>query len=714
MADETKTLILDLQFNTEEGIQNAAKLRIAIEEDKKALAALNKTIKDNGEITLEQAEQREKLEKLIKDANKERATELKMVDNYLKATQGVTNAQGEYIGSIKQMRSSLSFLTEKWNDLTKEERENANIGGKLQSEIKKTSDELKKQEGSVGDTRRSVGDYKNSILDAAKGMGGFGKAIDVMGSAVKANPVGLLITALQLLPGLLNSSGEGADFFAKVMSTVNAVMQEGLKRIVALGGSFVKLISGDFKGALTDGKAAMSGFGDAIGNAVKAGGKLADMIDKLEVAESAFTVTNANTRKEIDALLIQAKNRTTAEGDRIKLLEKAEKLEVDLNKQALKLANDRLAVIKLQNKTNQEDSDEQQKRVNEQLVKISEIQRESQNIQEKIQVRKDAIADAAAAKEKARYDESVKQFEAKKALLIKEVEAFQKTIDGQIDAQAEKTEAEKKASEEHIKLIDAQFQADEKVRQAGLKADAEVEAQKKKDSEAAIKRKQDEQQALADFGSASSALAAALAKENADFAEFQKAVTLFQLGLASAEAISKGIAASQGIPFPGNLIATATTIASVSANLLQAKQLIQGDAPKPPTKGAEGGLLVGPSHASGGIAGTGSFAGIEVEGGEAIISKNATSMFAPMLSMMNQMGGGKPLGGTRYAATGGILNQTLPQSTRNFINNTGQGIDYNQLAKAMSNIPAPVLSIKTFEQKVAQRNVIVKQSTIGR
>jgi hypothetical protein len=38
-----------------------------------------------------------------------------------------------------------------------------------------------------------------------------------------------------------------------------------------------------------------------------------------------------------------------------------------------------------------------------------------------------------------------------------------------------------------------------------------------------------------------------------------------------------------------------------------------------------GGLLKGPSHEAGGIRGTGSFAGIEVEGGEAIIPKAAVA-----------------------------------------------------------------------------------------
>jgi hypothetical protein len=51
----------------------------------------------------------------------------------------------------------------------------------------------------------------------------------------------------------------------------------------------------------------------------------------------------------------------------------------------------------------------------------------------------------------------------------------------------------------------------------------------------------------------------------------------------------------------------------------------------------KGGLLKGPRHAQGGMM-------IEAEGGEAIMTRGAVTMFAPMLSAMNQMGGGTSFG----------------------------------------------------------------------
>jgi len=90
----------------------------------------------------------------------------------------------------------------------------------------------------------------------------------------------------------------------------------------------------------------------------------------------------------------------------------------------------------------------------------------------------------------------------------------------------------------------------------------------------------------------------------------------------------------------------------------------------------DGGLLSGASHANGGIPFTvGGVGGFEAEGGEAIINKRSTSMFAPLLSAINQAGGGvsfaKPNIGSTMFANGGIATQSSIDSTglRNEITN---------------------------------------------
>lgn len=65
---------------------------------------------------------------------------------------------------------------------------------------------------------------------------------------------------------------------------------------------------------------------------------------------------------------------------------------------------------------------------------------------------------------------------------------------------------------------------------------------------------------------------------------------------------------------------------------------IAGVLAQPLPKAARGGIIAGPSHQAGGAV-------IEAEGGEAIMTKRAVSMFGPVLSALNELGGGVPFAG---------------------------------------------------------------------
>ena len=66
-------------------------------------------------------------------------------------------------------------------------------------------------------------------------------------------------------------------------------------------------------------------------------------------------------------------------------------------------------------------------------------------------------------------------------------------------------------------------------------------------------------------------------------------------------------------------------------------------------------MFQGASHAQGGIKFASGGRIMEAEGGEAIINKRSTSMFKPLLSAINQIGGGKKF------QTGGITPSIAPE-----------------------------------------------------
>ena len=94
---------------------------------------------------------------------------------------------------------------------------------------------------------------------------------------------------------------------------------------------------------------------------------------------------------------------------------------------------------------------------------------------------------------------------------------------------------------------------------------------------------------------------------------------------AAAAAIALGFGIKQA-----NLIKKQTYVSSVSAEFTGPDKTPQANYGK---NYGDGGMINGPRHAGGGVM-------INAEGGEAVMTRGAVTMFQPLLSMMNQMGGG--------------------------------------------------------------------------
>lgn len=116
--------------------------------------------------------------------------------------------------------------------------------------------------------------------------------------------------------------------------------------------------------------------------------------------------------------------------------------------------------------------------------------------------------------------------------------------------------------------------------------------------------------------------------------------------------VSKAI--SQGMPM--GAVTAAITLAAGMANV---QKIVSTET----DKYEAGGLIVGKSHASGGVpftvAGRGGF---EAEGGEYIINKRATAMYFPVLEAINKSAGYGSYNPV-YMAAGGVIKQPTPIQT---------------------------------------------------
>lgn len=122
-----------------------------------------------------------------------------------------------------------------------------------------------------------------------------------------------------------------------------------------------------------------------------------------------------------------------------------------------------------------------------------------------------------------------------------------------------------------------------------------------------------------------------LGESNKAFAMMSKVVTLAQIAIDTGKALSAGIASASSVPFPGNLAAIGTTVATVLANIATAISTVKS------AKFAEGGKVVGPGT------GTSDSVPALLSHGEFVMTAKATKMFEPLLAAMNAIGGGVPM-----------------------------------------------------------------------
>jgi hypothetical protein len=107
-------------------------------------------------------------------------------------------------------------------------------------------------------------------------------------------------------------------------------------------------------------------------------------------------------------------------------------------------------------------------------------------------------------------------------------------------------------------------------------------------------------------------------------------------------------------------------------------------------KAERGMLLTGARHSGGGI-------DINAEDGEVIINRNSSAKYLPLLSAINEDGGGVP-----FMAKGGIAGSIRPS--------TGTLIDYDKLAISIGALPPPRVAIDEIASIQNQVSVIESQS----
>lgn len=241
--------LLNITINQDDlnaAIANAAKARTELDK----LKATNKELEaQKKELMKADGDQSAAITKLNEQISKNNA-QIKANSTTIRQNEKIvtdnTAAQNANKGSITQLREQLKIVSKQWADLSEEERENEEIGGKLAKQKLALTEKLKAEEKATGDTRRNVGNYSEGVKEAIEQSGLFGKQLAILkqaqqgyqaaskvatvgtkafGRALISTGIGAIVVAIGSLIAAFSSTQKGADGISKALAPVKAIFK---------------------------------------------------------------------------------------------------------------------------------------------------------------------------------------------------------------------------------------------------------------------------------------------------------------------------------------------------------------------------------------------------------------------------------------------------------------------------------------------------------
>lgn len=171
-----------------------------------------------------------------------------------------------------------------------------------------------------------------------------------------------------------------------------------------------------------------------------------------------------------------------------------------------------------------------------------------------------------------------------------------------------------------------QFETQEAYEKAVKESEDRVSKLQEQQMQARITKATTSMQAIGSVMGSMSQIISAFDSESEESAKAQKVLALGEIAVQTGVAIAQGISSAMSVPFPGNIVAIATTIATVVANIASAISTVKS------AKFATGGIVGGNSY-------TGDNVNVRVNSGEMILNtKQQAELFA--VANGNHAGGG--------------------------------------------------------------------------
>lgn len=632
MATEKEEIILDFKIEDNDIIsqlERTKKVIIGLKEEQKKLTKAYK----EGDITLEEyAQDAVRLETQLKKVT---ATH----NENTRAVAGTKNVLTELTKSNKALADQLGKTQGNVASFSKETKtalQNVNVAGV-----------------NVGDLTTKLSSFINPATAAVAVVGALGAAyarstIGAKDLSFASNQLEAITTILtNKFANLISSAEDGEGAFTKLLNLSGSF-------ISSLAGPLGAFLQGPIDDLLAKSKEialAQEKLDDLARDEIEVRGKIAERLE-----ENQELLTEINDSQT--SLIRQAEASQKIEDNLI--LNKTELLNI------LQLQSAEVAKQLAGDKEN-----EVLQRKSKELV--AQINKESASLNKKISANDRLQSNI--------NDKLIEEEKIRKRLAQLDALPADRGILGKIDlsdprkitADSEKTQAQLAEQERTKEIIEgtAQFEIDNK-KYLNNALDT-LETQRVQQSIAQKEQEVKTRNALdqAAFNAASS-IFVSLSQLAKDGSEEQKALALTGIAVDTAAALAGGISSSQDIPYPGNLVAMASTIATILANIAQAKSIAGF---------AEGGYT-GPGYGrpdSSGFKPAGIVHENEYVAPKWIVNSSAGSYHVNALESMRLRG----------YADGGLVTSSATQDTNTAV----------AQMNALKNLPAPVLSIVEYEKK---------------
>ena len=141
--------------------------------------------------------------------------------------------EGESVQSINTLRASVRELTKARNASNLETVEGRASVTSLNAAIEKNNLVIKSNVDALTKQKMNVGNYTDSILAAVPGMGKFKGGITGVNAAMKANPIGLVITALLALKEIFMGNAVVADKLSFIFAAFSKALGFYIDKVVS-------------------------------------------------------------------------------------------------------------------------------------------------------------------------------------------------------------------------------------------------------------------------------------------------------------------------------------------------------------------------------------------------------------------------------------------------------------------------------------------------